>query len=666
MIKPMLRLFFIAVAWLVTTSFVWAQSSMSMAEYTVHAGKFDRMNTPVYANLDGLPLNLDSLDLQLFEVTSGKAIPVATQLESGYQNRLWWILRGETPSGTARRFALRGVDKKDDPAKAKVQLQDNGEAIQVAIGGKNVLAYQYGITPAPKGKDPLYARGGYIHPLRSPEGEVLTRIQPPDHYHHYGIWNPWTHTRYKGKEIDFWNIADGKGTVRVKSVPAVVEGNVFGRIEALHEHVVMQEGGKSEVALNEAWDLRVWNTDPQQKVWLIDFTSTQHCATNNPLTIEEYRYGGFGFRATEKWNDQTAKILTSAGKDKSNGNATRARWCDVNGVSEAGRSGILFMTYPSNFNFPEQIRIWPTGMNEGKENVFFNYNPTQDRDWTLQPGKAYTLKYRMMVYDGTIDSTAAESYWNDFAHPPRVERQVETKGEQKQSSLKGKRILVYTKNGEGYVHENIPYSVEAIKKLGKQQGFSVEASADPAIFTDENLSKYDVLVFSNTNNETIDTEAQKQAFQRYIRRGGGFVGIHSACGSERDWPYFWQVLGGKFQRHAPRQDFTVEVIDKNHPSTSSLPEPWKIKDDECYYLNHLNPDIHVLLAADMTTVEDEKKGEYPGDIFGDRFPLAWYHQFEGGRQWYTALGHRPEHYSDPQFMQHILGGIQWAAGDSFP
>ncbi len=650
-------LFFMAVVGTAAVSFTWAQS-LPVAEFTVHADQYDRLNTPVHAALEGVPLA--SSDMQLFEVTNGQAEPVHFQLEAGYQPGIWWILQGETPAGMVRRFELRRAAKQpQENAQPQVQMQDNGEAVQVTIANKNVLSYHYGMTPAPKGTSERFSRGGYIHPLRSPAGEVLTRIQPPDHYHHYGIWNPWTHTEYKGKEVDFWNIGDGKGTVRVKSVPTVVNGDVFGRVEAVHESVVLSEAKmEGEVALNEKWDIRVWNADPQQKIWLVDFTSTMNCAGENPLTVKEYRYGGFGFRATEKWNDQTATLLTSAGKDKSNGNATRARWCDINGVAQNGQAGILFMTYPANYNYPEQIRIWPTGMNEGKENVFFNFNPAQDRDWILEPGKSYTLKYRMMVYDGKIDSTTAEQYWRDFAHPPRVE--IHT-----WPDLKGKKVLVYTKNGEGYVHENRAASVEAIKKLGKEHGFAVEASEDPAIFTEENIRQYDVLIFSNTNNEVFDTEAQKEVFQQYIRSGGGFVGLHSASGSERDWPWFQQMLGGKFFRHPPLQPFDVKVIDKSHPSTTFLPEVWQWE-DECYYIKQLNPDIHVLLAADLTTVEDEKKVEYPGDTFGELLPLAWCHTFDGGRQWYTALGHKPEYYADPALMRHILGGIAWVLSGDQP
>lgn len=223
-------------------------------------------------------------------------------------------------------------------------------------------------------------------------------------------------------------------------------------------------------------------------------------------------------------------------------------------------------------------------------------------------------------------------------------------------------ILIYTKNGEGYVHDNIPASVEALKKLAAGNNMTADASEDPSDFTPENLSRYDVLVFSNTNNDVFDTPEQEAALQEYIRSGGGFVGIHSANATERDWPWFAAMVGGSFVRHAHQQDFNLVVIDREHISTSFLEPVWEWYDDECYYSNHLNPDIHVLLACDLNTVTDTLQKDFPGDVFGDQFPLAWIHEYDGGREFYTALGHKSEHYSDPVFMKHILGGILWAAG----
>lgn len=224
---------------------------------------------------------------------------------------------------------------------------------------------------------------------------------------------------------------------------------------------------------------------------------------------------------------------------------------------------------------------------------------------------------------------------------------------------KPKHVLIYTKNGEGYVHDNISASVEALKKICKENKWTCEATDDPTALDEPKINSFDVLVFSNTNNETIITPEQTKAFMKYIRAGNGFVGIHSACGSEREWPWFWAMLGGKFLRHPKFQPFDIKVIDGDHPSTAHLGPVWKWE-DECYYLHHLNPDIHVLLAADLTTVEDDKKTALPGDIFGDLFPLCWCHEFDGGRQWYTALGHLPEHYEDENFVKHLTGGMRWA------
>jgi len=246
-----------------------------------------------------------------------------------------------------------------------------------------------------------------------------------------------------------------------------------------------------------------------------------------------------------------------------------------------------------------------------------------------------------------------------------------------------RRVLVYTKNGKGYVHDNIPASVAALKKLGAENNFIVDVSDDPAVFTDSNLQRYNVVIFDNANNEVFDNEAQKAAFQRYIRgpkraesaagagqaavspgygpSGHGFVGIHSASGVERDWPWYWELLGGKFLRHPKLQTFTIKVKDPNDPSTAHLPASFQWT-DEFYFLDHMPKGLHILLAGDLTTLNDPAKDKYPGKQFGDEFPLAWHHEFEGSRSWYTALGHQKEHYSDPVFMKHILGGILWAMG----
>ncbi len=222
------------------------------------------------------------------------------------------------------------------------------------------------------------------------------------------------------------------------------------------------------------------------------------------------------------------------------------------------------------------------------------------------------------------------------------------------------RVLTYTRNGptadgkKGFVHDNIAANVALIEKLGKENGFAVDVSDDPTVFTDAKLKSYRVIIFANSNNEAFATEEQRVAFQRFIRAGGGFVGIHSACGSERKSPWFWALLGGTFVRHPKLQPFTIQVVDTKHPSTAHLGETWRWS-DEFYFLREMPKDLHVLLAGDLSTLDDKQK---PKDQ--KTSPLAWCHEFEGGRSWYTALGHKKEYYSDPKFQQNILGGILWA------
>jgi type 1 glutamine amidotransferase len=225
------------------------------------------------------------------------------------------------------------------------------------------------------------------------------------------------------------------------------------------------------------------------------------------------------------------------------------------------------------------------------------------------------------------------------------------------------RVLVYTRNytssGKGYVHENIQSSVEAIKKMGAESGFAVEVSDDPAIFTEANLKQYGALVFSNSNNEAFSSDAQRNAFKSYIEAGGGFVGIHSASGSEREWPYFWSVLGGKFVVHPKMQTFTVEVTDPTFTAVKGLPAQFQWT-DECYFIDHLNPDIHPVLVTDRTKLTSLELIKTDLSTFPNPLPLAWYHQFDGGREFYLALGHNKEDYANPILFKIIENGILWA------
>ena len=224
-----------------------------------------------------------------------------------------------------------------------------------------------------------------------------------------------------------------------------------------------------------------------------------------------------------------------------------------------------------------------------------------------------------------------------------------------------KRILVYTRNytpdGKGYVHDNIAASVEAFRRICAQHAITVDVSDDPGVFTANNLNRYDALVFSNSNNEAFVTDAQRESFRAYIHAGHGFVAVHSASGSERNWPYFQQVLGGHFAFHPPEQAFTVTVADPAASATQSLPRSFRWT-DECYFLDRLAPDLQVLLTTPQDALSLGNKAD-DARQFPASLPLAWSHTFDNSREFYIALGHDIKDYQDPLFTGILEHALLW-------
>ena len=230
---------------------------------------------------------------------------------------------------------------------------------------------------------------------------------------------------------------------------------------------------------------------------------------------------------------------------------------------------------------------------------------------------------------------------------------------------KNVHVLVYTKNGKGYVHDNIPSAVSCIQQLGKQHSFKVDTSSIASVMTESNLKQYTLLIFPSTNNDVFDTDQQRLAFRRYIEAGGGFVGIHSVTGTERNWKWFKMMLGGTFAWHAKFQKFTVKVIDPAHPSMQGLPKVWE-KEDECYFAKELYPGPKVLLAHDLTSLNTADTAQKNNIIknaggYAELYPAAWSYNFDGGHTWCTVLGHAKKDYSDSIYVQHIFQGIRYVA-----
>jgi len=214
------------------------------------------------------------------------------------------------------------------------------------------------------------------------------------------------------------------------------------------------------------------------------------------------------------------------------------------------------------------------------------------------------------------------------------------------------RVLVFTRHA-GYEHRSIPAAIGALHTLGARGGFTALPTEDPRVFADKILRSFAAVIFVNTTGDILDT-AQQAALERYIHAGGGFVGVHSALDTEPAWAWYHRLLGADFLRHPRVQPATLLLANPSDPLARALPRPWR-RTDEWYDFHAAPESVTVLVRVDETT--------YRGGGMGKWHPVSWYHPFEGGRSWYTAMGHTTCSYSEEPFLDHLLAGIRYAAGD---
>ena len=376
----------------------------------------EKYSIPVHTNLDAITLLPDSI-LLLQEIIAGKKQSVPYQIETASNARvLTWLI---SPSRQkVRAFELIKAHPHETTQQKMMASLKEGELV-LSNGIKPLLHYVYKTVYPPKGVDTNYKRSGFIHPLFTPHGQTLTWIQPKDHYHHYGLWNPWTHVLFEKDTFDFWNIKDRKGTVQFAGFGAIEAGGVYSGFTTLHEHVAFKEDGSKKIALNELQTVKIYNGNQNTDYYLLDINVQLSCASESAVKLLEYRYGGIGIRATQLWNKDNSITLTSEGKERKAADGSTARWCLTQGQLENDYGGLVMMSYPTNYNHPEPLRVWPENSNK-RGDVFLNFSPTKNKDWLLEPGKTYLLRYRFLVYNGKKNKIDAEEVWQSFAMPPVV------------------------------------------------------------------------------------------------------------------------------------------------------------------------------------------------------------------------------------------------------
>jgi len=214
-------------------------------------------------------------------------------------------------------------------------------------------------------------------------------------------------------------------------------------------------------------------------------------------------------------------------------------------------------------------------------------------------------------------------------------------------------VLVFHKTA-GFSHQSIPAGIAMIEELGNTHNFSVEVSEDAGLFTAENLEQYEVVIFLSTTGNVLNSN-QESAFENYINNGGGYMGIHAASDTEYDWPWYGGLVGAYFSNHPPgTTNASIKVSDRVHPSTEGLPFNWNRRDEWYNFQENPRGEVHVLATVDEQS--------YSGGNMGFDHPVIWCHEYDGGRSWYTALGHTEESYSEDLFREHVWGGIQYTAG----
>ncbi|MCW1887801.1 PmoA family protein [Luteolibacter flavescens] len=292
--------------------------------------------------------------------------------------------------------------------KHDVHAEKTGTQVIVSAGERPILKYQAEPGELPR-KDikPIFKRGGYIQAIYTPSGKLVTDDFPPNHVHHHGVWSPWTSTEFEGRKPDFWNMGDGKGRVDfVKLVGDVWSKNATAGFKAEHRFIDML-AKPEKVALLETWEVTA-TTDGKRNV--IDLTITQTCATDSPLKLPEYHYGGLGFRGNRAWDGAgNAKFLTASGiTDRLKVNTAKEPWCWVGGQVDGQPCGIAILCHPSNFRAPQPIRVHPT-------EPFFCYAPQQAGAMSIEPGQPYVMRYRLIVADGGPDAAALQAAADEYA-----------------------------------------------------------------------------------------------------------------------------------------------------------------------------------------------------------------------------------------------------------
>jgi Methane oxygenase PmoA len=367
----------------------------------VEAGQLDRRDVVVSFSV---PAGVDGKSTVLRD-DAGKTIPL--QIDA---DRASFVL-SDLKAGKSKRYQIQ---QSSTSSAIRVRVAADERLLRVTSGNERIFDFRLKPElPEPGIKD-AFRRAGYMHPVYTPAGRIVTDDYPSDHPHQHGIMFAWTKTEFEGRHPDFWNMGSGTGSVEFDGIGNSWSGPVHAGFTARLRYVDLS-AAKPVTALNELWAVRAYSLRSGQKPYTIfDIISTQQTAGNSPLLLPDYRYGGMAIRGHRNWRKkENVSFLTSEGKDRIAGDDTRARWCSIAGNVDGTVVGIAAFGHPDNFRAPQPVRIHP-------DDPYFNFSPSKLGDWRIDPGKPYVSRYRFVAFDGPADRVELDRLWNDYASPPKV------------------------------------------------------------------------------------------------------------------------------------------------------------------------------------------------------------------------------------------------------
>jgi hypothetical protein len=344
---------------------------------TIPAAPFERQDVPIYISLKK-PADKHFV---LVHPTNGNAYALQWQGDSAV-----FIPSDPIPANQSMQFRLKQIRKQP----VGVSFLKTNETVVVRKGKKNMFVYQIAEMMPPADSPNLYKRSGFIHPLYTPDGLTVTDAFPSNHAHQHAVFHAWTHTRFKGHHVDFWNQHKVEGTVGEAKLISTKTGAVYAEMVTKQNYISLKDG----VILQEVWVFRIYNTKNNN---LFDLTIRQENITKDTLFLDQYIYGGMAFRGSAQWDPHNKKefrqkwhVLTSEGIKDTAANNTAAKWVSISGLINDKPASATVIGHPSNYRYPQKIRVHP-------DMPYWVFSPVIDKGFFIPPSGTYSAGYRYLI-----------------------------------------------------------------------------------------------------------------------------------------------------------------------------------------------------------------------------------------------------------------------------